>query len=247
MVVVGVTVGCKPQGPQQRLRLVPDGTTAQKITDRDLQQAAEVLKLRLGGVKGSEVLVAPGGLDVGIPAEVDPNRLAPLWGRRGELEFVLLPTDLEPVDPTKGAEWRDKATGKTLTAREALKRGERAFGSRDLAPESRAKRDSQGGQWQVFVEIKPERAADWRRFTRTHVNRIVAVVLDGEILTAPLIRSEVPARMPLVHDLTREEADDLASLLNSGPLPFTLRLAEPAGATSPGRTPTVPAPSRASR
>jgi len=44
----------------------------------------------------------------------------------------------------------------------------------------------------VGFEFKPSRAADFKEFTKSHIKKNLAIVLDGKIVTDPVIESELP-------------------------------------------------------
>jgi len=63
--------------------------------------------------------------------------------------------------------------------------------------------------------------------TRAHVNEVVAIALDGELLTAPVVREPIcGGRGEIQGDFTDAEAEELALLINSGALPAPLTILE---------------------
>ncbi len=73
-------------------------------------------------------------------------------------------------------------------------------------------------------------ASGARRFaklTTEHVNERFAIVLDGKVLSAPVIREPIPGgRGQISGGFTLQEAKDLAVLLRSGALPAPLQVIE---------------------
>lgn len=75
-----------------------------------------------------------------------------------------------------------------------------------------------------------------RKLTRNYIvhgernptdrGRELAVVLDGELLSAPVLQSEISTRGQISGDFTREEAQRLANDLNAGALPVPLKVLE---------------------
>jgi len=60
----------------------------------------------------------------------------------------------------------------------------------------------------------------------TDCGRQLAVVLDGELLSAPVIQSEISTRVQISGNFTIEEAQRLANNLNAGALPVPLKVLE---------------------
>jgi preprotein translocase subunit SecD len=78
------------------------------------------------------------------------------------------------------------------------------------------------GGWMVEVALGPEDAAAFAEVTRKIAaepeprNRL-AVVVDGEVLSAPVVREAITAgRMQIAGSFTRDEAADLARRLGEG-------------------------------
>ncbi|UCF68805.1 MAG: protein translocase subunit SecD, partial [Acidobacteriota bacterium] len=85
------------------------------------------------------------------------------------------------------------------------------------------------GQWGDIVvsfSLKATAVDRFARFTRENINRLMPVVLDEKIFTAPVIRSEIPGQGQIEGTFTREEADDLALALRSGALPARVHTIE---------------------
>src|SRR5690606_32372003 len=65
------------------------------------------------------------------------------------------------------------------------------------------------------------------KFTQTHVGEPFAIVLDGKVLSAPVIREPILGGSGQISGgFTVEEASDLAALLRAGALPAPLTVIE---------------------
>ena len=70
-------------------------------------------------------------------------------------------------------------------------------------------------------------ATEFGRMTARNINKSFAVVLDGEIITAPDIRSAITGGSGFIEGgFTMESARDLSLLLNAGALPAKLTIVE---------------------
>lgn len=95
--------------------------------------------------------------------------------------------------------------------------------------DARFERDPQTNRPLVMVELDDAAAAKFGELTTTHVGDKLAIVLDGEILSAPLITSGIPGgRIAITTggndaEVAEREAHELAAVIASGELPRTLR------------------------
>ncbi|HUU54057.1 MAG TPA: protein translocase subunit SecD, partial [Armatimonadota bacterium] len=96
---------------------------------------------------------------------------------------------------------------------------------RDLKPTSRVVAMA-GQQTQVTFELQGDAAKTFEDFTRAHVKHYLAIVLDGKLITAPVVRSTIRREGVIEGGFDKpgglEEARDLSILLNAGALPFDL-------------------------
>jgi len=64
----------------------------------------------------------------------------------------------------------------------------------------------------------------WKRITAENIGKSIAMVLDNNVYTCPQVQSEIPnGRSQITGNFTKEEAEDLATILKFPPLPaFTV-------------------------
>jgi len=96
-----------------------------------------------------------------------------------------------------------------------------------------AGQSSTQGQWYIQFELKPDATSRFSSFTGSHVGEPLAIVLDGVVLSAPTIQSELSTGGVITGQFSEEEAKQLALQLRSGALPIPLRVesVERVGAT----------------
>jgi len=83
------------------------------------------------------------------------------------------------------------------------------------------------GQWVVNLEMTPEGARKWSRFTGANVDKQVAIVLDEKIFMAPFIRGKVPGgRTQISGFADANEAKDISNVLRAGELPVPVFIIE---------------------
>ena len=79
-------------------------------------------------------------------------------------------------------------------------------------------------EWYIAFEIRPDFVELFANFTGSRVGEPMAIVLDGEVLSAPVIQSQLSTGGVITGDFTEEEATQLALQLRSGALPIPLRV-----------------------
>lgn len=86
---------------------------------------------------------------------------------------------------------------------------------------------SQGGQAVVGLEFTDEGGDKFADLTARNVGRRIAIELDGEVLTAPVVQEAITGgRAQISGSRTVEEAEHLAILLRSGSLPVKIEIME---------------------
>jgi preprotein translocase subunit SecD len=70
--------------------------------------------------------------------------------------------------------------------------------------------DDGSGQFAVSVEFLPAGADRMRQATRTHEGRPMAVLIDGRVVMAPVVRSEISTSAVITGDFSRAEAERVA-------------------------------------
>jgi SecD/SecF fusion protein len=79
----------------------------------------------------------------------------------------------------------------------------------------------------IDLTMNAEGISTWTKITRENVNRCIAIVLNGYVRSYPRVMTEISGgNTEITGDFTVEEANDLASIFNSGSLPFELKIVE---------------------
>ena len=80
---------------------------------------------------------------------------------------------------------------------------------------------SQGdlGRWETNFVLTQDAAKRFERFTEANINNRLAIVLDGQVLSAPTIQARISDSGRITGAASREEASDLALNLRAGSLP----------------------------
>ncbi len=201
--------------------------TAQKvkeIIDRRLYAYGKVKEPVIQTQGNSRIIVE-------LPGIKDPEAALRIIGSTAVLEFRLVPKYYEV--PAAGAEvddyseWLDtrKTPPQPVTEQSVLDASEVKFTGTDLKSNA-AVSAGQKNDWVVNFELKDRQVKAFHDFTRTHVGWIMAIVLDGKVQMAPVIRSAIPGKGIIEGNMGVEEAKRLALLLNAGALPVHIDIAE---------------------
>lgn len=87
-------------------------------------------------------------------------------------------------------------------------------------------RDPQNGGWVIQFTLKPEGTALFAEYTTRHVGESLAIVLDGVVLSAPVVNSPITEGSGIISGgFTQQGANQLALQLRYGSLPVPLRVA----------------------
>jgi len=208
------------------------------LVDAALRQAAETMRRRLDafGVRrprAGNVAGSAGHIRVEFPGVPDdPERLGRLLGEAGRLELQWV-----EGEPASEAELLARLGGEVPRGREVacaessgvpgpssasaglcylLERTPALTGG-DL----RTAQVSVGsfGDPVVAVTLTEPAGERFRHATAANVGRQLAIVLDGRVLTAPVVRGEIGAEAVIEGGFSQQEAQDLAVLLRAGALP----------------------------
>jgi preprotein translocase subunit SecD len=76
--------------------------------------------------------------------------------------------------------------------------------------------------WQISFELTEEGGEIFGPYTASHIGEALAIVLDGKILSAPTLQTELTTGAVITGQFTEDEAKTLALQLNSGALPIPL-------------------------
>jgi len=104
---------------------------------------------------------------------------------------------------------------------------EDAFLTGDQLNDATANRDQQFNQPQVLFELNRRGGRDFQRLTAANIGNRIAIVLDGQVVSAPVVRDRIGARGTIdLGSADMSEATDLALVLRAGALPAPLTILE---------------------
>lgn len=213
----------------------PDGTITLTLSpvalhDRAVaavQQSIEIVRRRIDATGVVDPQITRQGdthIVVQLPGIGDPDRIKQLLGKTAHMTFQLVDEQATPgAPPPPGVAllpMQDDPNQKIAVYDRVDVDGG------DLTNAS-AGTDPQSGQWVVNFTFNSVGARRFGDVTRTHVGRRFAIVLDGKVLSAPVIREPILGGSGQISgNFTAQSASDLALLLRAGALPAPLTVVE---------------------
>ena len=82
----------------------------------------------------------------------------------------------------------------------------------------------QYGRWEISFELTDVGSEQFYAYTRDHIGKQLAIVLDGQVLSAPVINAAIQGRGVITGDFSKEQADSLAIQMRYGALPVPLKV-----------------------
>jgi SecD/SecF fusion protein len=134
---------------------------------------------------------------------------------------ALFPRDVKFLWQVKATKYDATGTTFELHAIKISSRDGRAPLTGDVVVNARSDfNQKQSTAAEVSMSMNGEGTKIWARMTRDNVGRCIAIVLDNAVYSAPRVNSEIDGgSSQITGDFTKEEADDLANVLESGKLP----------------------------
>jgi SecD/SecF fusion protein len=203
------------------------GTT----TKSTLDQAVEVIRKRVDSVGVAEPVIQPVGenrIIVQIPgvSEADKASYRRQLERVAKLEFTLVHERSEElVAQAKGANpqvpieyqvlmLRDRKPNGTVTESPLVVKRRTEISGKSVANAFRSV--DQLGRAVVIIEFNPEGREKFGRLTEQNIGRRLAVILDGQVYSAPVIRSAIYGNCEISGgNMSAAEAEELASVLKN--------------------------------
>ncbi len=223
-----------PDGVEYKLTATIKPEAARRIQDQALKQNIVTLHNRINELGVAEPVIQQQGLDrivVQLPGVQDTAKAKDILGRTATLEMRL-------VDESAEARAAELGTGPVpFGAERFLERDGRAVIVKkqviltgDSLTDAQPGFDSQSQQPKVDLTVDAKGGRIMRDTSRENVKKRMAILLfekgKGEVLTAPVIQSELGNRFQISGSMTVNEAADLALLLRAGSLAAPMEIIE---------------------
>ena len=214
------------------VNLKPEAILANQ--DAVIKQNISTLNNRVNELGVSEPVIQQQGPDrivVQLAGVQDPGKAKGILGRTATLEMRLACDSTEEksaiasgATPSDCVRYNNRGTDSIFLRKQILLTGENLNGAR-------AGRDQQNQEPEVILDLDAKGARIFRDVTRENINKRIAILLvekgRGEVVTAPVIRTEIPnGNVQISGSMTIEEAGDTALLLRAGSLAAPMEIIE---------------------
>ncbi|HPF78683.1 MAG TPA: protein translocase subunit SecD [Alphaproteobacteria bacterium] len=192
------------------------------IQDQTIGQSIEIVRRRIDETGTREPIIQRQGDDrilVQLPGLDDPQRVKDLLGKTAKLTFHLVDMEAARTGNTMVLPMANEPGQTIIVNRRAELTGDMLVNAQ-YAPDS-------SGQSAVSFRFNTAGAKRFCDLSRENVNRLFAIVLDNEVISAPVIREPICGGQGQISgNFSVKEASDLALLLRAGALPAPLSILE---------------------
>jgi SecD/SecF fusion protein len=228
-----INMGLDLQGGMQLLLQVQLDQVPIENRDDATDRVVKIIRTRIDEFGVKEPVISKQGRDqvvIQLPGVTDRERARQIAGKTAHLEFKLVSDDAELLKKAEAGNVPENyelkseksPTGMTqplLLHKQALMSGDRLVNA--------AVSFDNYGQAIVEIEFDKEGAKIFDQATFQNIGRRLAIVLDGVVYSAPVIRDRIPGgRGQISGNFTSDEAGDLALVLRAGALPAPVKIIE---------------------
>ena len=203
-----------------KLKLSKYGIIEIKNSSQD--QAIEIVRRRVDEVGTNEPNILKRGNDrilVELPGLDDPMRIKSLLGKTANLTFRFVTQNSDDSFGVEKLSFEDNEN-EVLVSKRIILSGENLL---DAQPQM----NNQTNETVVSFTLDRVGAKRFGKATRSGIGKQLAIVLDGKIVSAPVIRDTIASGNGQISgNFTFQSATDLALLLRSGALPAPLNIIE---------------------
>jgi len=193
-----------------------------KLKTSSQEQALEIVRRRIDEIGTNEPNILKRGNDrvlVELPGLDDPMRIKSLLGKTANLTFRFVSNNDEDTFGNEQLNYEDEEGSEFVSKRIIL--------SGDNLLDAQPRMDSESNETVVTFTLDRVGAKRFGKATSTGIGRQLAIILDGKIISAPVIRDTIASGSGQISGgFTFQSATDLALLLRSGALPAPLNIIE---------------------
>ena len=192
------------------------------IKNSSLDQAIEIVRRRIDEIGTNEPNILKRGNNrilVELPGLDDPMRIKSLLGKTANLTFRFVTKNNEGSFGSEKLKYEDSAEESMVSKRIIL--------SGDNLLDAQPRMNNETNETVVTFTLDRVGAKRFGKATSTNLGKQLAIVLDGKIISAPVIRDTIASGSGQISGgFTFQSATDLALLLRSGALPAPLNIIE---------------------
>lgn len=209
---------------------VPPAAITERIR-QSVEQSIQIVERRVNELGTVEPLIQRQGVDrilVQVPGLQDPTRLKELLGKTAKLDFRMVDSTV-PAD--QAVQGRVPPDSEILMSAQPPKvpyviKKQVLVSGADLT-DAQPGFDQRSGEPIVSFRFNTSGARKFAQATSDNVGQPFAIVLDNEVISAPVIREPITGGSGQISgNFTVQQANDLSILLRAGALPAPLTIIE---------------------
>ena len=211
------------------LRLRVSDNFKKRIEESAIKQSLEIVRRRIDESGTKEPLIQRSGKNrilLQLPGIKNPERIKDLLGKTAKLTFHMIDDEDTNALNTNRAPFGKKIVSdhENNEIHYLIEKKSRVGG--ENLTDAKAIFDQAEGH-AVSFRFDTVGAQKFGKATSENIGKRFAVLLDGYVITAPVIRSAITGGSGIISgDFTSQEATDLAVLLRAGALPAPLNIIE---------------------
>jgi preprotein translocase subunit SecD len=209
---------------------VPQAAITERIR-QTIDQSIQIVERRVNQLGTVEPLIQRQGTDrilVQVPGLQDPTELKRLLGKTAKMEFRMVDTSVPPDQALQGKVPPDSEVLMSASSPKipyVIKKQVLVSGG-DLT-DAQTGFDQRGGEPIVSFRFNTSGSRKFAQATTENVGQPFAIVLDNEVISAPVIREPITGGSGQISgNFTVQSANELAILLRAGALPAPLTVIE---------------------
>ena len=193
-----------------------------ELKNSSQDQALEIVRRRIDEIGTNEPNILKRGNDrvlVELPGLDDPKRIKSLLGKTANLTFRFVSNDNQDSFGVEKLKHENGIDEDFVSKRIIL--------SGDNLLDAQPRMDNQNNETVVSFTLDRVGAKRFGKATSANIGRQLAIILDGKIISAPVIRDTIASGSGQISGgFTFQSATDLSLLLRSGALPAPLNIIE---------------------
>lgn len=228
-----INLGLDLQGGMHLLLRVDVDKVPAESREDAADRAVEVIRNRIDQFGVREPSIQRQGEDeivVQLPGVTDRTRAIDLIGKTALLEFKLVSEDRDKLAAAISGTVADGyELVYTSDKKEPLLLNKDAVLTGEALTDALVQFDQSSivGYPSVGLRFNPEGSTKFAEITTANVGSRLAIILDGKVQSAPVIREPIPSGEAVINgSFTIEEAQDLALILRVGALPAPMYIEE---------------------
>jgi len=221
----------------ERLTLKLTDEWRAQVHERAMLQVLEVYRRRVDDPQTGipESVVTRQGRDRVLIQFPGISRVPDIFRKTGHLEFKMVQDadqseDLlrakHPEGLPEGTEVVFERERETQRILRAYLVSQTADITGDYLTDARVGFDSRQSEWQVNFTWSSEGAEIFAALTEENIDELLAIILDGQVYSAPQIRARISRAGVITGRFSSEDAADLAVILRAGALPISVHIEE---------------------